>query len=119
MREQFGAPIGSFQALQHRWVDMYMEAEMAKSMADVLAMRLRDDDPDSDRMVAAAKVRVGAAGLVVGEGATQLHGGIGMTNECAIGHYYKRLMMIDQLFGTRHDHSCRYEALRVEEQRGA
>lgn len=113
VREQFGSPIGSFQALQHRWVDMYMEAEMAKSMSDVLAMRLRDGDDDSAQMVAASKVRVGTAGLAVGEGATQLHGGIGMTNECTIGHYYKRLMMIDQLFGTRHDHSCRYEALRA------
>jgi alkylation response protein AidB-like acyl-CoA dehydrogenase len=111
VREQFGAAIGSFQALQHRWVDMYMEAEMAKSMSDVLAMRLRDGDEDSAQMVAAAKVRVGAAGLMVGEGAAQLHGGIGMTNECAIGHYYKRLMMIDQLFGSREDHSRRYDEL--------
>jgi alkylation response protein AidB-like acyl-CoA dehydrogenase len=113
VREQFGVAIGSFQVLQHRWVDMHMEAEMAKSMSDVLAMRLRDDDEDSRLMVAAAKVRVGAAGLVVGQGAVQLHGGVGMTNDYAIGHYYKRLMMIDILFGTRDYHSARYELLQT------
>jgi alkylation response protein AidB-like acyl-CoA dehydrogenase len=113
VREQFGVVIGSFQALQHRWVDMHMEAEMARSMSDVLAMRLRDADDDSTQMVAATKIRVGKAGLVVGQGAIQLHGGIGMTDECAIGHYYKRLMMIDILFGTQDYHSCRYEHYQV------
>jgi alkylation response protein AidB-like acyl-CoA dehydrogenase len=111
LREQFGVPIGSFQVLQHRWVDMHIEAELAKSMSDVLAMRLRDADEDSPRMVAATKIRVGKAALVVGQGAIQLHGGIGMTNECSIGHYYKRLMMIDILFGTQDYHACRYEQL--------
>jgi alkylation response protein AidB-like acyl-CoA dehydrogenase len=114
VREQFGVPIGTFQALQHRWVDMHTEAEMARSMSDVLAMRLRDGNADSAQMVAAAKIRVGKAGLAVGEGAVHLHGGIGMTNEYSIGHYYKRLMMIDTLFGTRDDHACRYEALQNE-----
>lgn len=113
LREQFGVPIGSFQVLQHRWVDMYMEAELAKSMSDVLAMRLRDADEDSPRMVAATKIRVGKAALFVGQGAIQLHGGIGMTNECSIGHYYKRLMMIDILFGTQDYHACRYEQLQT------
>jgi alkylation response protein AidB-like acyl-CoA dehydrogenase len=113
LREQFGVPIGSFQVLQHRWVDMYMEAELAKSMSDVLAMRLRDADEDSPLMVAATKIRVGKAALVVGQGAIQLHGGIGMTNECSIGHYYKRLMMIDILFGTQDYHACRYEQLQT------
>ena len=109
VREQFGVPIGSFQVLQHRWVDMHMEAEMAKSMSDVLAMRLRDADEDSTAMVAATKIRVGKSALAVGQGAIQLHGGIGMTDECAIGHYYKRLMMIDILFGTQDYHASRYE----------
>ena len=111
VREQFGVPIGSFQVLQHRWVDMYMETEMAKSMSDVLAMRLRDRDEDSALMVAATKVRIGKAGLVVGQGATQLHGGVGMTNEYAVGHYYKRLMTIDILFGNQDYHCSRYEQL--------
>ena len=110
-REQFGVAIGSFQVLQHRWVDMFMEAEMAKSMSDVLAMRLRDADADSDLMVAATKVRVGKAGLCVGQGATQLHGGVGMTDEYPVGHYYKRLMIIDILFGNQDYHSSRYEQL--------
>ena len=113
VREQFGVPIGSFQVLQHRWVDMYMEAEMAKSMSDVLAMRLRDRDEDSALMVAATKVRIGKAGLVVGQGATQLHGGVGMTNEYAVGHYYKRLMTIDILFGNQDYHCSRYEQLEI------
>jgi len=113
VREQFGVAIGSFQVLQHRWVDMHMEAEMAKSMSDVLAMRLRDDHQDSAQMVSATKVRVGKAATVVGQGATQLHGGIGMTDECSIGHYYKRLMMIDILFGTQDYHCSRYEQLQV------
>jgi alkylation response protein AidB-like acyl-CoA dehydrogenase len=113
VREQFGVPIGSFQVLQHRWVDMHMEAEMAKSMSDVLAMRLRDSDEDSATMAAAAKVRVGRAALAVGQGAIQLHGGIGMTDECAIGHYYKRLMMINILFGTQDYHASRYEEIRA------
>jgi alkylation response protein AidB-like acyl-CoA dehydrogenase len=113
VREQFGVPIGSFQVLQHRWVDMYMETEMAKSMSDVLAMRLRDRDKDSALMVAATKVRIGKAGLVVGQGATQLHGGVGMTNEYAVGHYYKRLMTIDILFGNQDYHCSRYEQLEI------
>tara|TARA_R110002073_G_scaffold210347_4_gene370857 strand:+ start:7598 stop:8737 length:1140 start_codon:yes stop_codon:yes gene_type:complete len=113
VREQFGVPIGSFQVLQHRWVDMYMETEMAKSMSDVLAMRLRDRDEDSALMVAATKVRIGKAGLVVGQGATQLHGGVGMTNEYAVGHYYKRLMTIDILFGNQDYHYSRYEQLEI------
>ena len=113
VREQFGVPIGSFQALQHRWVDMHMEAEMAKSMSDVLAMRLRDGDEDREAMVAAAKIRVGKAAQVVGQGAVQLHGGIGMTDEYPIGHYYKRLMMIDLLFGNQDYHASRYEQLAV------
>jgi alkylation response protein AidB-like acyl-CoA dehydrogenase len=113
VREQFGAPIGSFQALQHRWVDMHIEAEMAKSMSDVLAMRLRDGDGDSSAMVAATKIRVGKAALAVGQGAIQLHGGIGMTDECSIGHYYKRLLIIELLFGTQDYHACRYEQLQT------
>ncbi|NQX89864.1 MAG: acyl-CoA dehydrogenase family protein, partial [Halioglobus sp.] len=110
-REQFGVPIGSFQVLQHRWVDMHTEAEMAKSMSDVLAMRLRDGDAEGGAMVAAAKVRVGKAAQAVGQGAVQLHGGIGMTDEYPIGHYYKRLMMIDMLFGNQDYHATQYERL--------
>lgn len=68
-------------------------------------------DEDSPGMVAATKIRVGKAALAVGQGAIQLHGGMGMTNECSIGHYYKRLMMIDILFGTQDYHACRYEQL--------
>lgn len=114
VREQFGVVIGSFQALQHRWVDMHMEAELAKSMSDVLAIRLRDGDEDAPAMVAAAKVRVGKAAQVVGQGAIQLHGGIGMTDEYPIGHYYKRLMMLDMLFGNQDYHATRYEALAAQ-----
>jgi len=112
-REQFGVPIGSFQVLRHRWVDMHTEVELAKSMSDVLAMRLRDGDEDSGAMVAAAKIRVGRAAQVVGQGAVQLHGGIGMTDEYVIGHYYKRLLMIDMLYGNQDYHAGRFEQLDV------
>lgn len=111
VREQFGVAIGSFQALQHRWVDMHIEAELAKSMSDVLAMRLRDGGEDTPAMVCAAKVMVGRAAQIVGQGAVQLHGGIGMTDEYAIGHYYKRLSIIDLLFGNQDYHATCYEAL--------
>jgi pimeloyl-CoA dehydrogenase small subunit len=99
-RKQFGVAIGSFQVLQHRMVDMTIEHEQARSMAILAA--LAADDPDRAarrKAIAAAKVRIGRSGQFVGEGAIQLHGGIGMTHEYAAGHYFKRLAMIDATFG--------------------
>ncbi|SLN29581.1 acyl-CoA dehydrogenase family protein [Oceanibacterium hippocampi] len=110
-RKQFGVAIGKFQVLQHRMVDMYMHAEQAKSLSCMLAMKL--DGPDRERALAAAatKARVGQAARFVGEQAVQLHGGMGMTEEYTVGHYMKRLTMIETLFGNVDHHLRRYAAL--------
>jgi alkylation response protein AidB-like acyl-CoA dehydrogenase len=99
-RQQFGVPIGKFQALQHRAVDMLMQVEQARSMAILAAGKV--DSPDAyerRRAVTAAKELIGRAGRFVGQQAIQLHGGMGMTDELAVGHYFKRLTAIDILFG--------------------
>ena len=100
IRKQFGVPIGSFQALQHRAVDMLVMIEQARSLAMYATMMSEDGDATArSHAVSAAKAYIGTAGKLVGEQAIQLHGGIGVTEECAIGHYYRRLTMIDILFG--------------------
>jgi pimeloyl-CoA dehydrogenase small subunit len=105
VRKQFGVPLGSFQALQHRAVDMLVLTEQARSMAMYAAMMCEHPDPEKrSAAMAAAKVQIGKSGKFVGEQAIQLHGGIGMTEECQIGHYYRRLCMIELLFGDRHFH---------------
>ncbi|HEY0974478.1 MAG TPA: acyl-CoA dehydrogenase family protein [Solimonas sp.] len=99
-RKQFGVPIGSFQALQHRAVDMYLHAEQARSMAYLAAARVDGDDAAARRhAVSAAKVLVGQSARFVGQQAVQLHGGIGVTEELAVSHYFKRLTMITLAFG--------------------
>jgi alkylation response protein AidB-like acyl-CoA dehydrogenase len=105
VRRQFGVLLGSFQALQHRAVDMLVLTEQARSMAMYAAMMCEEPDAaERSRAMAAAKVQIGKSGKFVGEQAIQLHGGIGMTEECQVGHYYRRLTMIDLLFGDRHFH---------------
>jgi alkylation response protein AidB-like acyl-CoA dehydrogenase len=105
IRKQFGTLIGSFQALQHRAVDMLVMVEQARSMAMYASMMSEHTDPVERRQaVAAAKSYIGRAGKFVGEQAIQLHGGIGVTEECAVGHYYRRLTMIDLLFGDSAHH---------------
>jgi len=104
-RQQFGVPIGKFQALQHRMVDIRVEYEMAKSMAILAAVTA--DSPDSverRRAVSAAKERIGRAARYVGQQCIQLHGGMGMTDELPIGHYFKRLTAIDMHFGNADHH---------------
>ncbi len=99
-RKQFGVPIGSFQVLQHRMADMLLETEKARSMALLAASRLADATRDERRrIVSAAKVKVSEAARFVGQQAVQLHGGIGVTDEFAVGHYFKRLTMIELAFG--------------------
>jgi pimeloyl-CoA dehydrogenase small subunit len=98
-RKQFGVPIGSFQALQHRAVDMYMHAEQARSMSYLAAAKLDAGVTERRRAVSAAKVLVGQSARFVGQQAVQLHGGIGVTDELAVSHYFKRLTMITLLFG--------------------
>jgi pimeloyl-CoA dehydrogenase small subunit len=105
IRKQFGVAIGSFQALQHRAVDMLVMIEQARSLALYATMMSEDGDATArSRAVSAAKAYIGSAGKLVGEQAIQLHGGIGVTEECAIGHYYRRLTMIDILFGDSPHH---------------
>jgi pimeloyl-CoA dehydrogenase small subunit len=111
-RKQFGTPIGKFQVLQHRMVDMYMEAEQSKSMSDMVAMKLEmGDEAESRKAVAAAKAQIGQAAKFVGQQSIQLHGGMGMTDEYSIGHYFKRLTTIEMLFGNTDHHFKKYAAL--------
>ena len=112
VRKQFGAAIGSFQAIQHRMVNIYMKCQLAQSMAlaGVAALDLADPSARS-RTVSAAKVQVGRAARHVGEEAIQLHGGIAMTDEYAAGHYFKRLTMIRLMFGDEEYHLRRYRSL--------
>ncbi len=110
-RNQFGQPISRFQVLQHRMVDMFMEVEQAKSMTLMATLKL--ELPHDQRMaaVSACKAKVSAACKFVGQNAVQTHGGIGITQELAIGHYFKRATMIESQFGTSDYHFGRYERL--------
>jgi alkylation response protein AidB-like acyl-CoA dehydrogenase len=110
-RQQFGQPIGRFQVLQHRMVDMFMEVEQAKSM--VLMATLKLDEPAINRMAAVSqcKAKVAKGANFVGQNAIQTHGGIGITQELAIGHYFKRATMIEGQFGSADFHFDRFERL--------
>ncbi len=111
-RKQFGQPISQFQVLQHRMVDMFIQLEQSISMTYMATIRLSDSDPvERAKAVAAAKVQIGKACRFVGQNAIQLHGGMGMTDELAIGHYFKRATMIEGQFGSTDHHLARYEAL--------
>ncbi len=99
-RQQFGRAIGSFQVLQHRSVDMLVALEQARSMAMFAAVMAGElDAAERRRAIAAAKVQIGRSGKHIGQEAIQLHGGIGMTTEYKVGHYFKRMTMIDLMFG--------------------
>jgi pimeloyl-CoA dehydrogenase small subunit len=104
-RKQFGQPIGSFQVLQHRAVDMLTAVEQARSMAYFATMMAAEPEPRERRKaMSAAKVQIGRSARLVGQEAIQLHGGIGMTMEYKAGHYFKRLTMIDMAFGDADHH---------------
>jgi alkylation response protein AidB-like acyl-CoA dehydrogenase len=113
-RQQFGAPIGKFQALQHRMADMYIHLEQARSMALLAAVRLRSDNPgdanERRKAVSAAKYRVGQAARFVGQQAVQLHGGMGVTDELPAAHYFKRLSTIELSLGDADHHLARFMA---------
>ena len=99
-RTQFGATIGSFQALQHRAADMLIALEQARSMAMLATMMAEEDDVRERRAaISAAKVQIGRSGRFIGQQTVQLHGAIGMTTEAKTGHYFKRVTAIDTLFG--------------------
>jgi alkylation response protein AidB-like acyl-CoA dehydrogenase len=104
-RQQFGVPIGSFQALQHRAVDMLVATEQARSMAMYAAMMVDDaDEVERAKAINAVKVHIGKSGRYVGQQSIQLHGGIGMTLEYKVGHYFIRSTMIEILFGDTDHH---------------
>jgi pimeloyl-CoA dehydrogenase small subunit len=104
-RKQFGVPIGSFQTLQHRAADMFVALEQARSMSMFATMASDFGDArERAKAVAAAKVQVGKSAKFIGQQAIQLHGGIGMTMEAKIGHYFKRLTMIGNTFGDAEYH---------------
>lgn len=110
-RKQFGLPIAKFQVLQHRMSDMFCEMEQIASMALMGALRLDDAAPARQAAVSLAKAKVARGLKFVGQNAVQTHGGIGITVELAIGHYFKRATMIENQFGTADWHLERYEAL--------
>lgn len=110
-RQQFGVPIGSFQVLQHRMVDMYMELEQSVSAVYLAVLNLDAEPEVRARAVSAAKVTIGRAARFVGQNAVQLHGGMGMTEELAIGHYFKRLTALQYEFGSTDHHRARYASL--------
>ena len=110
-RKQFGQPIAAFQVLQHRMVDMFIHVEQAVSMTYMAHIKLGEGAAERAKAVSAAKVQIGRACRFVGQNAIQLHGGMGMTDEMAIGHYFKRATMIEGLFGSVDHHLARYEAL--------
>ncbi|MFL6657663.1 MAG: acyl-CoA dehydrogenase family protein [Massilia sp.] len=110
-RTQFGAPIGKFQALQHRMADMYIHLEQARSMALLAAVRMASSDAEERRRtVSAAKFRVGQALKFVGQQAVQLHGGMGVTDELPAAHHFKRLTMIELTLGDADHHLQRFIA---------
>jgi alkylation response protein AidB-like acyl-CoA dehydrogenase len=107
-RKQFGVPIGKFQVLQHRMVDMFMNYEQSVSITFMVTLKLGESDHERRKAASAAKVQIGKAGRFIGQQAVQLHGGMGMTDELNIGHYFKRLTMIDTMFGNVDHHLRRY-----------
>jgi alkylation response protein AidB-like acyl-CoA dehydrogenase len=111
-RQQFGQPIGRFQALQHRIADMLIHLEAARSMSYLAALRCTDTDVgERRRALSAAKTVIGQAGRFVGQQSVQLHGGMGMTDELKVSHWFKRLTAAQLMFGDSDTHLQRYAAL--------
>lgn len=110
-REQFDHPLSDFQVLQHRMVEMFMEYEQCKSLLYRATMEAaRGDSAEAQRAIHALKYMVGRTGTFIGESAVQLHGGMGMTEELRIGHYFKRLLVIDAQFGNADHHLQQFAA---------
>ncbi|MCR6643776.1 MAG: acyl-CoA dehydrogenase family protein [Terricaulis sp.] len=110
-RKQFGRAIAEFQVLQHRMVDMFMHTEESVSMALLATLKLGESDAERAKAVSASKVSIGRAGRFIGQAAVQIHGGMGVTDEMRIGHYFKRVTMLDSTFGNADYHLKRYTAL--------
>ncbi len=111
-RKQFGSPIGSFQVLQHRMADMLMEHEQSVSMMYLATIKLDEEDEiERKKAVSAAKVRIGQSARFIGQAAIQTHGGMGMTDELAVGSYFKRLSVLEGEFGSVDHHLRRHVKL--------
>ncbi|MEL6862351.1 MAG: acyl-CoA dehydrogenase family protein [Pseudomonadota bacterium] len=110
-RVQFEKSIGANQVIQHRLADMLIEEEMSRTMSAMASMRLIAEPEQRGAIASATKARVNEAAVYVGEQGIQVHGGIGMTDEYIVGHYYKRLMVIEKLFGPTDFHHQRYAEL--------
>ena len=111
-RKQFGGPISKFQIIQHQLVDMYIELELSRSLVyRAASIGVENGNSSDSRATSAAKAQIGKAGKLIGQSAVQLHGGMGMTDELEIGQYFKRLTMIDTLFGNTAHHKQRFTAL--------
>ena len=115
MRQQFGQPIGRFQALQHRIADMLVHLEQARSMSYLAALRCTAEDVrERRRALSAAKAVIGQACRFIGQQSVQLHGGMGMTDELKVSHWFKRLTAAQLMFGDSDTHLQRYAALTLE-----
>lgn len=110
-RKQFGVAISSFQVLQHRMVDMFMATEQSISMAYMATLKLGESAEERAKAVSAAKVQIGKSGRFIGQAAVQIHGGMGVTEEMRVGHYFKRATMIDAQFGNVDHHVKRFTNL--------
>jgi alkylation response protein AidB-like acyl-CoA dehydrogenase len=110
-RKQFGRAIAEFQVIQHRLVDMFMSVEESVSMALLATLKLDASEAERAKAVSAAKVAIGKHGRFVGQNAVQTHGGMGVTDEMRVGHYFKRVTMLDATFGNVDYHLKRYAAL--------
>jgi alkylation response protein AidB-like acyl-CoA dehydrogenase len=109
-REQFDHPLAEFQVLQHRMVEMFMEYEQSKSLLLRATMEVASGGPDAQRNIHALKHLIGKAAFFVGENAVQTHGGMGVTEELRIGHYFKRLLVIEAQFGNTDYHLDQFAA---------
>tara|TARA_Y100000590_G_scaffold81318_2_gene90402 strand:+ start:1489 stop:2616 length:1128 start_codon:yes stop_codon:yes gene_type:complete len=110
-REQFGQPIGKFQVLQHRMVDMFMEYEQSKSLLYMATIKSVEGSEDSKKAISGLKYQIGKAARFIGQQAVQLHGGMGVTEELNVGHFFKRLTTIITIFGNTDYHLKRYSKL--------
>lgn len=110
-RKQFGQPLATFQALRHRMTDMFMQLELTRSLLQVAVSHVDSDSPEADTYVAAIKAKSIAAGRFIAQSAIQLHGGIATTNDLRVGHYFKRLAVLESALGGRDAHIQRYAQL--------
>lgn len=113
-REQFGQPIGKFQALQHRMAEMYLKKEETRSLLYNAAIQLQEGSEEAPVACAALKVKLAEAGRFISHESVQLHGGIGMTDELVVGHLFKRLLLLSKLYGDEDYYLDRYQQLTTQ-----